>query len=211
MDFESSRIFLLSPASCTGKRAGVLMREGAPFELARRFRNGGAPLGEVFSFLSGLYFRGKLEYAAAFARPPARVAGIHVITPSRGLVGPDTTLGLPDLREFADVDINNDNPAYRTPLDRTARALAAAIPESTTIVLLGSIATGKYTDGLGAVFGERLQFPEEFAGRGDMSRGGLMLRCVDEARELRYVPIAGAVRRGPRPPRLSPRRGRSTR
>jgi len=40
-----------------------------------------------------------------------------------------------------------------------------------------------------------------------MSRGGLLLRCVEEARELDDVPLAGAVRRGRRPPRLAPKPG----
>jgi hypothetical protein len=37
-----------------------------------------------------------------------------------------------------------------------------------------------------------------------MSRGGLLLRCVRDRRELEYVPVLGAVRHGPRPPRLEP-------
>jgi hypothetical protein len=59
------------------------------------------------------------------------------------------------------------------------------------------------------VFDGRLLFPAEFVGRGDMSRGGLMLRCVDERAELTYVPVRGAVRRGMRPPKLPPRRSTS--
>ena len=54
--------------------------------------------------------------------------------------------------------------------------------------------------------GERLHFPVAFVGRGDMSRGGLLLRAVDAGRELDYGPVAGAVRHGTRPPRLEPRR-----
>jgi hypothetical protein len=73
-------------------------------------------------------------------------------------------------------------------------------------VLLGSIASGKYADVLLEVFGTRLKFPVSFVGRGDMSRGGLMLRCVAAGQELEYVPVAGAVRHGPRPPRLTPSR-----
>jgi hypothetical protein len=68
--------------------------------------------------------------------------------------------------------------------------------------LLGSIATGKYSDLLLDIFGDRLLFPTEFVGRGDMSRGGLLLRCVREERELAYQPVIGAVRHGKRPPRL---------
>jgi len=72
------------------------------------------------------------------------------------------------------------------------------------VILLGSIASPKYVDVLQSIFGERLLFPADFVGRGDMSRGGLMLRCVSAAEELVYVPIAGAVRHGVRPPRLAP-------
>ncbi|MGH7505902.1 MAG: hypothetical protein ACRELX_09635 [Longimicrobiales bacterium] len=204
-----THVFVLSPASCTGRRAKLLMREAADFALARRVRAGEATLGEVFSFLSGLYFRGKLTYAESFARPPADTAGVHVVTPTRGLMCAGVTVTLADLREFAGVDIGTDNAAYRDPLDRSARALAAVLPAETAVVLLGSIATGKYTDGLGAVFGDRLLFPADFAGRGDMSRGGLLLRCVEERRELRYVPVDGSPRRGRRPPKLVPRRVRN--
>ena len=72
------------------------------------------------------------------------------------------------------------------------------------MVLLGSIASGKYVEVLQGIFGERLMFPADFVGRGDMSRGGLMLRSASSLNELRYIPLAGAVRRGPRPPRLEP-------
>ena len=37
-----------------------------------------------------------------------------------------------------------------------------------------------------------------------MSRGGLLLRCVAAGEELPYVPVKGAVRHGPRPPKLAP-------
>ena len=67
----SHQLFLLSPANCGGKRARIVMSEKASFELALRLRSTeGAPIGDVFAFLSGLYFRGKLAYARAFARPP---------------------------------------------------------------------------------------------------------------------------------------------
>src|SRR5262249_61742093 len=55
--------------------------------------------------------------------------------------------------------------------------------------------------------GPRLVFPAEFVGRGDMSRGGLLLRSARDRRELTYLPVAGAVRRGVRPARLVPRPG----
>ncbi len=75
------------------------------------------------------------------------------------------------------------------------------------MVLLGSVASGKYVDLLADVLGERLRFPAEFVGRGDMSRGGLLLRCVAAESELQYVPVAGTPRHGPRPGRLVPSPG----
>jgi hypothetical protein len=114
---------------------------------------------------------------------------------------------LDDLRDMGCVDIAADERRYRRPLARDARALAG-IKADCQFVLLGSVATGKYVDALQDAFGERLVFPQEFVGRGDMSRGGLMLRCVDEGRELTYVPVGGATRHGRRPPRLAPRRPR---
>ena len=69
-------------------------------------------------------------------------------------------------------------------------------------MLLGSIATGKYADVLLDILGDRLLFPPSFVGRGDMSRGGLLLRCVRAGMELPYEPLRGAIRHGPRPPKL---------
>ncbi len=197
------RIFLLSPASSAGKRAGLLFSDRAAFPLALLLRTPeGAPLGDVFSFLSGLYFRGKLAYARAFARAPRGAPGILIITPSRGLVPPEAMVRLDDLQEFANVPIDAEDPRYSEPLLRDARTFAAAVRGRTDVVLLGSVASDKYVGVLGPVFGERLLFPSAFAGRGDMSRGGLMLRAVREPRELDYLPVFDAPRRGPRPPKL---------
>jgi hypothetical protein len=52
---------------------------------------------------------------------------------------------------------------------------------------------------------DRLAFPAECIGRGDMSRGGLLLRPPDVGTELEYIPISVGNRRGKRPPRLEPR------
>jgi hypothetical protein len=194
-----SAVFLLSPANTAGKRAGILMNPGAEFELAKRLRNDELTLGEVFSFLSGLYFRGKLAYARKFAASPEH---IFVITSNRGLVPPDTVVDLDELREFAAVPIDLAEPRYVRPISASARELAASVDSAARIVLLGSIATRKYTDPLGEVFGERLVFPSDFVGRGDMSRGGLMLRSVLAEKELDYIPVATAVRKGARPPKL---------
>ena len=181
----------------------MLFNPKAGFDLAVRLRSGeGAPIGEVFTFLSGLYFRGKLAYALEFARPPAGASGVLVITAGAGLVPAHETVTLRLLKRFSGIDIDVSEPRYRRPLARTSRELAALASEGSEIVLLGSIASGKYVDILGKVFGERLLFPADFVGRGDMSRGGLMLRRVREGRELDYTPVLTAVRHGPRPPRL---------
>ena len=198
------RIFLLSPAHCGGKRAAILLNERADFPLAQRLRSPGITLGEAFSFLSGLYFRGKLTYAAQFARPPEGQAGVRVITTDRGLLPPDTPIGARELREFGTVQIRADRPEYRMPLRRDLGPLEEL--DGLEIVLLGSVATGKYVDVLLERLGERLLFPVEFVGRGDMSRGALLLRAAEAGRELTYEPVAGAVRRGPRPRKLAPRR-----
>ena len=99
-------------------------------------------------------------------------------------------------------------PRYTTPFFAAAKELRERVGDDAEIVLLGSIASDKYVGVLGEIFGGRLLFPSDFVGRGDMSRGGLMLRCVQEGRELDYVPVAGAIRRGARPARLVPIRAR---
>jgi hypothetical protein len=192
------RVFLLSPAHCGGERAALLFSPRASFDLARRVREPeGAPLGEVFSFLSGLYFRGKLAYASRFGVP-------LVITADAGLRPPDERVTLATLKASARVDIHGTNPRYRRPLLASARVVAETLGPDAPVTLLGSIASDKYVGALLDVFGARLTFPAAFVGRGDMSRGGLLLRCVREGVELDYVPVAGATRHGPRPPRLTP-------
>ena len=199
----AARFFLLSPARCDGERAKLILNPNAEFPLARALREApGVELGEVFSFLSGLYFRGKLAYARAFA--PQN--GLYVITTERGLVPPATKVMTRDLCAFAEVDISGGDERYLAPLRRDVEALSRRLAAEDQVVLLGSIATGKYTDTLLEVLGERLLFPSEFVGRGDMSRGGLLLRHVREGRELDYTPVAGAVRHGARPPKLTPLR-----
>ncbi len=191
METERPRVFLLSPADCGGDRARLVLSPRASFSLAARLRDGGAPLGEVMSFMSGLYFRGKLTYARAFARPPEAVL---VITPNAGLVPADAIVTVAHLRRFARGDVDPDRPGYRRPLLAAARAVAEALPPDGEVVLLGSIATDKYARPLLSVFGERLVFPPAFVGIGDMRRGALLLRAARAGAELDYAPLAGAVR-----------------
>lgn len=201
---HSGKVFLLSPARCDGQRAKLVLSPRSDFPLAAQLRRPeGAPLGEVFSFLSGLYFRGKLAYARAFAAAPDALP-IRIITTDRGLMSPDEPVHLEDLRAFACVDIAAGGESYQLPLRRDVERLAFTLDESALVILLGSIATGKYVDPLLDAFGTRLVFPREFVGRGDMSRGGLLLRHVREGRELEYITVLGAIRRGKRPPKLGP-------
>jgi hypothetical protein len=196
------RIFLLSPANANGVRAQLLMRDGAAFGLAQRLQNGGLSLGEAFSFISGLYFRGKLAYATAFANAPEKVPGALVITSCGGLIPPERLMSREQLCLISAAPVEVSEPRYRIPLERDARVVAAHLSEECEVVLLGSVATPKYVEPLLAIFGERLVFPAEFAGRGDMSRGGLMLRCVRQGVELNYVSLLKGERHGSKPPRL---------
>jgi hypothetical protein len=201
------RIFLLSPAYAGGRRAQMLLSEHAQFALAKKLRTEtGATISEVFTFLSGLYFRGKIAYANTFARTKNGSCGVFVITPTRGLVDARSTITLSDLREFAAVAIDEADPRYRKPLERSVRRLARELPNGSEVILLGSIATRKYVDVFLKYFKDRLCFPAEFVGRGDMSRGGLMLRRAADHVELDYVSVQGAVLHGARPPKLEPRR-----
>ena len=198
---------MLSPAYCGGRRAGLLLRPGSALTLAARLRAGTLSLGEAFAFMSGLYFRGKLTYARTFTGDAA--GRILVITPTRGLVPPETCVTVEVLQEFATVDVDAGDARYSAPLARDAARLAAALPPHADVVLLGSIATGKYVEVLARHLAGRLVFPPAFIGRGDMSRGGLLLRQAAAGEELSYAVLdPTADRRGPRPPKLAalPRR-----
>jgi len=198
---EQRRIFLLSPASCGGKKAALLFNPRAEFTVAQRVRSPeGAPLGEVFSFLSGLYFRGKLNYARAFENPPPRRAsGVHIITPTDGLCSPGVMVTLKDIDRYGSVPIEADESRYRYPLERDATALAEKIGPKCQVVLLGSVATGKYIDVLEPIFGARLVFPKEFIGHGDMARGGMLLKRAESGKELTYIAVSNPARLGLRP------------
>jgi hypothetical protein len=205
---RAQRIFLLSPAYAGGERARMIMSERAQFNLARKLRDGdGATIAEVFTFLSGLYFRGKIAYANTFGQADVdSSSAVLVITPTRGLLPPGTRIGLNDLREFAEVDVDLGDPRYRKPLERDARRLAKTLTPKCEVILLGSIASNKYVEVLLTHFGDQLRFPADFVGRGDMSRGGLLLRCAADRQELNYISVRGAVLHGARPPKLEPRR-----
>ncbi len=180
----------------------MLTREQAAFETATKLRAGTATVGEIYTFISGLYFRGKMAYAAAFGAPPPGLAHALVIVPGHGLLPADTPVTLADLRAISEVPVDEDHAAYRDALCQSAAQANTHAGPDPNWVLLGSIATAKYTAPLLDIFGDRLLFPSDFVGRGDMSRGGLMLRCATSGDELAYTPVAGAVRHGTRPPKL---------
>jgi GNAT superfamily N-acetyltransferase len=210
-------VFLLSPAFCGGRRGTILLKEGGAAEPARLLAAGGLSLGEAFSFVSGLYFRGKLAYARHFTARDRPDPAVFVITPTRGLQPPGVLVDRALLQEFVGVDLGSGDPRYLEPLVRDLRRLAATLPADARAVLLGSVATAKYLEPIADVLGDRLCFPRDFIGRGDMSRGALLLQRVTADRELDYVPFAnGVLRTGPRAPgvaakRTSKRRGPTSR
>jgi hypothetical protein len=191
-------VFLLSPAFCGGRRAKILLNPKSEAATVLEFRSGKMTLGRAFAFMSGLYFRGKLAYAERFG-------DAFVITPTRGLQAPSLPFNLRLLREFAVGDVSVDNPDYRVALEKDVTALSRRIGKQGQVVLLGSVASGKYVDVLLPILGSRLQYPTSFIGRGDMSRGGLLLRSAASGIELEYGALEAGVRpRGPRPPKLDP-------
>lgn len=193
--YREPRVFLLSPASVDGVRAAQLTSPRARFEAAERYRSAeGVPLEEAFTFMSSLYFRGKIAYARHFAAPPPQLAldgeddGILVITPGFGLLPPSWRITRERMKKLRRTPIDLREPAYCEPMRRHAEQLRDLAPDI-QVVLLGSVATGKYVDLLRPVFGDRLRFPRDFAGAGDMKRGGMLLRAVREDRELDYVTL----------------------
>jgi predicted kinase len=196
------RIFLLSPANISGERAKLLLRESASFPLAQRLQSQGVPLGDVFSFISGLYFRGKLAYARTHANPPPNIPGVVVITAAQGLLSPERIVTRQDLIDISSAPVDANDPRYRVPLERDARILCDAMGEHCEAVLLGSIATPKYVEPLSGIFGSQLVFPADFLGLGDMSRGALMLRCAREAVQLHYSPVVSLESKNSRSPKV---------
>jgi hypothetical protein len=111
-----SRVFLLSPANTSAIRGQLLLNGNSEFEMAQRIRRQGAPLGELFSFISSLYFRGKLAYAEAFSQSLTGFPSTLIMTSSRGLLPPQTVIRLDDLVEMSGVPIDPADARYREPL-----------------------------------------------------------------------------------------------
>ncbi len=179
------RIFLLSPANVSGIKGQRLFSGTGESDLAHRLRDSGATLGEVYRFISSLYFRGKLDYAQRFQNPPRGIAGIQIIT-GAGLMLPETIVTLNDLRRISATSIDEKHSDYRLPLDSDLMRLRERVSDETEVILLGSVATSKYITPIREVFGPRLLFPRDFLGLGDMSRGSILLRCCAQGAELEY-------------------------
>ena len=202
-------IFLLSPASVTGLRARQMMSPRAQFSAARMFRSEeGVPIADAFEFMSALYFRGKIAYARAFEAPPKTLqgSGIFVITPGFGLVPPDWRLNFERWNVMRKTPVDVRNRRYRRTLEEHARILEQNLTPKSRVVLLGSIATGKYVDVLWPIFGSRLLFPRSFVGLGDMSRGAIMLRAARSGEELEYATL-DIPRHRPRVAKMTPEDG----
>ena len=195
------RIFLLSPASTEGLRAQQLTSPRARFGAAERYRSPeGVTVAEAFTFMSSLYFRGKIGYARHFSSPPPELAlgtqddGILVIAPGFGLVPPSWRITPEEMKKLRRTPVDLKSRAYCAPMKKHVEQLRDLAPAA-WVVLLGSVATGKYVDLLLPALGDRLLFPRDFAGAGDMKRGGMMLRAVREDQELAYVTLAAPRRR----------------
>jgi hypothetical protein len=183
-----TRIFLLSPANVAGIKGQRLLNPSGDSDLALRLRDSGATLGEVYRFISSLYFRGKLDYAQRFQSAPHGVAGVQIIT-GAGLMLPETVITLSDLRRISATSIDAKNSDYRLSLDSDLLRLRERVSDETEIILLGSVATSKYITPIREVFGKRLLFPRAFLGLGDMSRGSILLRYCAQGAELEYRPV----------------------
>jgi hypothetical protein len=193
-DIVPSRIFLLSPASMSGLRAKQLMSPRAGFDAAVRYRSPeGVMIAEAFAFMSALYFRGKIAYSLHFGG----AENTHVIAPGFGLVPPTWMITEERMKKMSRTDVDMRDRTYVKTMRQTSLDLAKSLDPDTLVVLLGSVATGKYVDILLPIFGDRLRFPAAFAGLGDMSRGGLMLRAVRANRELEYTTLDAPRHRGP--------------
>ena len=181
------KVFLLSPANLSGLRAKQLASPRAKFASAVRYRSPeGVPIADAFAFMSALYFRGKIAYARHFADPPD---GVLIITSGYGLVPPDWPLNEERMKRMKKIDVDVASRSYTKPLRDHAKQLASMLQPDDQVVLLGSVATGKYVDVLKPILGPWLRFPKLFAGLGDMARGGLMLRAVRANKELEYTTL----------------------
>lgn len=150
-------------------------------------------LGEAFSRISALYFWGKLAYARHFGRGRPHLEAVQIITPSRGLMAANAPVTAQLLDEFADTAIGAAEARYRDALTESLVRLTEEAGEAAEFVFLGSLATPKYTSLLIEQLGAAVLTPASFVGMGNMRRGSVLLRSVDEELPLRLVSLREAV------------------
>jgi hypothetical protein len=190
-------VFLLSPAHAGGVKAKLLVSEKSRFETALRFRSReGLSIAEAYSFMSALYFRGKVAYSLRFG------SDYYVIVPGFGLVPLDWKMTPARFDRLKEVEVDPRCAEYTRSLQKTASRVAASIPADCRVVLLGSIATDKYVNVLAPIFKRHLHYPKLFSGRGDMSRGALMLQASRTGQELEYAPVLSKLSCTVRQPKL---------
>ncbi|HVS65001.1 MAG TPA: hypothetical protein VMT85_16025 [Thermoanaerobaculia bacterium] len=186
--------FLISPASLHGVRGRRLLAPGASGVWPRRLR-GGAPIGELFTAVSSLYFRGKLAYALRFGG----AGGTLVIAPGVGLVTPEWRLDREAALRMSEIRVRSSEDAYRRPLEQALRRLLDETGGD--FVFLGSLATDRYLAVLAPLLGSRLLTPAALYGMGNMRRGSVLLEAAESGEELEYVPCRPPqARRSKRPP-----------
>jgi len=185
-------ILLLSPANVSGTRARQMISPRAMSAAGLAYRSpGGVTIANAFTFMSALYFRGKHAYARAFATEDPRIGTTaFVIAPGFGLVPLDWRLDQERMKKLARTKIDVRSRSYTMSLQKSCRELEARLAPDDTVVLLGSVASGKYVDVLEPVFGGRLRFPRIFAGMGDMKRGSVMLKAAASGVALEYVDLS---------------------
>lgn len=189
MAADAPTVFLLSPARLDGARGRSLLSPDSGGALSQRLRSAeGISLEEAFSFVSSLYFRGKAAYARHFCRAPH--GRIRVVTAGGGLVKLEERVTLARLQGWGRVAVREDNPHFTAPLLRHTAELLDEVPSEARFLLLGSVASNKYVQPLLELLGSRLLYPVAFEGRGDMSRGALLLAALREDRELEYAAVA---------------------
>ncbi|HEX4462700.1 MAG TPA: hypothetical protein VIA18_32210, partial [Polyangia bacterium] len=118
-----------------------------------------------------------------------------------GLVTVDTRFDKRALVDLGAVDIDAGDARYHRPLTRDAEALAKQLQaaQDASVVLLGSLASPKYLAVLTTIFGERLHYPRDFVGLGDMSRGSQLLKAARAGVELPYAPVSGLTPQNRKP------------
>ena len=144
-------------------------------------------------------------YASRFGRPPPSLPPALVITPTRGLQSPSLPISRSLIEEFASLDWHRPTRAFWIRSSRVRVSFVHRSSQRCAWSCSGASRRAGTSSRWRASSRAGCNYPAEFVGRGDMSRGGLLLRHAEEGRELDYVPLAaGLTRHGAKPPKLPP-------